>query len=138
MSKQVAKEISNELKPLLTQQSKHFSYIVEDLNNTKDKLDNHINIYAKNGKEMARLATVVENSIEKMKEVAEAISDLKTESDINKKWRNILIGAWAVISIVFPVLATLYSMNLDNRMKYIAVEEMMHLLEANEIIEYVD
>lgn len=75
---ELIKHIAEELKPLLVQQSEHFSFIVKDLNDTKKTLAKHLETYTKNGKEFARMAVALELTVDTVKDLQKAI---KANSD---------------------------------------------------------
>ncbi|WP_457635802.1 hypothetical protein [Persephonella sp.] len=70
------------------------------LKSLQKSLDRHLEIYANNGKEMAKLAEEVKNQNKILESYKVTISKIALREEKNTNFRNKILGALAVISFI--------------------------------------
>lgn len=84
---------------------------------------------------MDNILETMKNNHTENKEAHQGIMERQDHTNGNvtalQKWKAYLIGAWAVVSLTYPLIGYLYFENMKHEMKEIAQEEVVSVLQKN-------
>lgn len=107
-------------------QGGHFSHLRLDITELKTKFENYQNRYEEHREDNKEEHQQI---IEQAKLTNGSVKELKL-------WKWFLMGAWAVVTIGFPILYTAKIENLKNEINNMVESEVISILEKNKIVEY--